>query len=397
MAHTLDIILAVILILRALRGWARGAISGIVSLIGLIGGVWVGLWASGDIVSRITNNSSSWLTTGLLRLGVVLVIIEVIHGLCMGLARWIRRASETVGLGLLDRIGGALLSVAATVLVVTVGATALAPILPPQWAQAIDESAVINSANRAVPPQISHEAARLVGQVADAFPKVFTGQDPRLPSDDPDDSAADSPGVRQAARSIVKVRSLSHQCDRASEGTGWVSSRHRVVTNAHVVAGSDGVTVQVGGEGARLRARVVAYDPNLDLAVLAVPSLEAPALPMASSVDTGDSTVIAGFPLDGPYTVRAARVRGTLMARGENIYGDGDVVRKILSLRGTVQPGNSGGPLLTTDGKVAGTIFARSTSQPQTGYALTNRQTRQLIRSGTHDSTPASTGRCSIA
>ena len=155
--------------------------------------------------------------------------------------------------------------------------------------------------------------------------------------------------------------------------------------------------MQVGGEGARLRARVVAYDPNLDLAVLAVPSLEAPALPMASSVDTGDSTVIAGFPLDGPYTVRAARVRGTLMARGENIYGDGDVVRKILSLRGTVQPGNSGGPLLTTDGKVAGTIFARSTSQPQTGYALTNRQTRQLIRSGTHDSTPASTGRCSIA
>ena len=113
MAHTLDIILAVILILRALRGWARGAISGIVSLIGLIGGVWVGLWASGDIVSRITNNSSSWLTTGLLRLGVVLVIIEVIHGLCMGLARWIRRASETVGLGILDRIGGALLSVAA--------------------------------------------------------------------------------------------------------------------------------------------------------------------------------------------------------------------------------------------------------------------------------------------
>ena len=397
MAHTLDIILAVILILRALRGWARGAISGIVSLIGLIGGVWVGLWASGDIVSRITNNSSSWLTTGLLRLGVVLVIIEVIHGLCMGLARWIRRASETVGLGILDRIGGALLSVAATVLVVTVGATALAPILPPQWAQAIDESAVINTANRAVPPQISHEAARLVGQVADAFPKVFTGQDPRLPSDDPDDSAADSPGVRQAGRSIVKVRSLSHQCDRASEGTGWVSSRHRVVTNAHVVAGSDGVTVQVGGEGARLRARVVAYDPNLDLAVLAVPSLEAPALPMASSVDTGDSTVIAGFPLDGPYTVRAARVRGTLMARGENIYGDGDVVREILSLRGTVQPGNSGGPLLITDGKVAGTIFARSTSQPQTGYALTNRQTRQLIRSGTHDSTPASTGRCSIA
>lgn len=90
-------------------------------------------------------------------------------------------------------------------------------------------------------------------------------------------------------------------------------------------------------------------------------------------------------------------MRGAITARGENIYGDDDVVREILSLRGTVQPGNSGGPLLTTDGKVAGTIFARSTSQPQAGYALTNRETRQLIRSGTYGSTPASTGRCSVA
>lgn len=397
MAHILDITLAVILILRALRGWTRGAISGIASLIGLIGGVWVGLWASGDIVSRITNNSSSWLATGPLRFGVVLVIVEVIYGLCNGLARRTCHASETAGLGALDRIGGALLSATATALVVAVGATALAPLLPPQWTQAIDESAVINTTNRAIPPQINHEAARLIGQMADTFPKVFTGQDPRLPGDAPDDSAANSPGVRQAARSIVKVRSLSHQCDRASEGTGWVSSPHRVVTNAHVVAGSDTVTVQVGGQGARLRARVVAYDPDLDLAVLAVPKLKAPALTMTSSVDAGDSTVIAGFPLDGPYTVNAARVRGAITARGENIYGDDDVVREILSLRGTVQPGNSGGPLLTTDGKVAGTIFARSTSQPQAGYALTNRETRQLIRSGTYGSTPASTGRCSVA
>ena len=396
MAHTLDIILAVILILRALCGWARGASVGLVRLLGLMGGVWVGLWASGEIVPRITSESSSWFATGALRIGVVLVIAEILHGFCVGLARRIRHASEAAGLGTLDRIGGALLSAAATALVVTVGATALAPILPPRWTQAIDESAVINTANRAVPPQINRGAARLVGQVADTFPKVFTGQDPRLPGDVPDDSATSSSGVRQAARSIVKVRSLARQCDRASEGTGWVSSRHRVVTNAHVVAGSGQVTVQVGGDGARLQARVVAYDPNLDLAVLAVPNLNAPSLTMASSVGTGDSTVIAGFPLDGPYTTEAARVRGTITARGENIYGDSDVVREILSLRGTVQPGNSGGPLLTTDGKVTGTIFARSTSQPQTGYALTNRETRQLIKSGIYDSTPASTGRCSI-
>ncbi|MBD4650944.1 serine protease, partial [Xanthomonas citri pv. citri] len=117
--------------------------------------------------------SSSWLATGPLRFGVVLVIVEVIHGLCNGLARRICHASETAGLGALDRIGGALLSATATALVVAVGATALAPLLPPQWTQAIDESAVINTTNRAIPPQINHEAARLIGQMADTFPKVF--------------------------------------------------------------------------------------------------------------------------------------------------------------------------------------------------------------------------------
>ncbi|GAE77021.1 trypsin-like serine protease [Cutibacterium acnes JCM 18918] len=65
--------------------------------------------------------------------------------------------------------------------------------------------------------------------MADTFPKVFTGQDPRLPGDAPDDSAANSPGVRQAARSIVKVRSLSHQCDRASEAPD--GSAHRTASS----------------------------------------------------------------------------------------------------------------------------------------------------------------------
>ena len=175
-----------------------------------------------------------------------------------------------------------------------------------------------------------------------------------------------------------------------------MSSRHRVVTNAHVVAGSNQVTVQVGGTGARLRARVVSYDPDMDLAVLAVPDLRSPALTMASTVKDGDPTVVAGFPLDGPYTLEAATVRGSIMARGENIYGTDTVVREILSLRGTVRPGNSGGPLLTTDGKVAGTIFARSTAQPQTGYALSNDQTRRFIRAGANDTTAAATGWCTV-
>ena len=396
MPHILDVILVVYLTMRAMAGWMRGAVVGVASLIGLVLGVWAGLWTSGIVADQFFDENWTWLAAGAVRVCITLVIAEIIQGICVHIAQHIHRAFNSVGLGNVDRFGGSVLNVIATALVVTVAATALSPILPPSWTEAIDESSVITQTNRVIPDEVNEAAARLVGRAADTFPKVFADEAPSLPAPAPDDETVTTPGVRRAAQSIVKVRSLAPRCDRASEGTGWVSSRHRVATNAHVVAGSNQVTVQVGGSGARLQARVVSYDPDMDLAVLAVPDLHAPALTMASAVKDGDPTVVAGFPLDGPYTLEAATVRGSIMARGENIYGTDTVVREILSLRGTVRPGNSGGPLLTTDGKVAGTIFARSTAQPQTGYALSNNQTRKFIRAGANDTTAAATGWCTV-
>lgn len=60
-----------------------------------------------------------------------------------------------------------------------------------------------------------------------------------------------------------------------------------------------------------------------------------------------------------------------MQARGQNIYSDAMVTREIYSIRSTVRPGNSGGPLLTTKGRVYGVVFARSTSDNETGYVLT--------------------------
>ncbi|MGK2310491.1 MarP family serine protease [Cutibacterium sp. V947] len=396
MPHILDVILMAGLTMRAVAGWRRGTIVGMASLIGLVLGVWAGLWTSGVVADEFFDENWTWLTAGAVRICIIVVAVELIHAICVHTAQRLRRVSDSVGLGNVDRFGGSVLNVIATALVVTVAATTLSPILPPPWTEAVDESSVIAQTNRVIPERVNDAAARLVGRAADTFPRVFAGDAPSLPASAPADDAVTTPGVRRAAQSIVKVRSRAPQCDRASEGTGWVSSRHRVVTNAHVVAGSEHVTVQVGGAGARLRARVVSYDPDTDLAILAVPDLDAPALTMASSVGDGESTIVAGFPLDGPYTLEAVTVRGSMLARGENIYGTGAVVREILSLRGTVRPGNSGGPLLTTDGKVAGTIFARSTTQPQTGYALSNNQTRTFIRGGVNANTAASTGRCIV-
>ncbi|MGX1242844.1 S1-C subfamily serine protease [Streptomyces pseudovenezuelae] len=150
-------------------------------------------------------------------------------------------------------------------------------------------------------------------------------------------------------------------CGKVLEGTGFVFGDRRVMTNAHVVGGVDEPTVQIGGEGRKYDATVVLYDWERDIAVLDVPDLDAPALQFTSEdAASGDSAIVAGFPENGSYDVRSARVRGRIDAHGPDIYHRGTVNRDVYSLYATVRQGNSGGPLLTPQGKVYGVVFAKS-------------------------------------
>jgi S1-C subfamily serine protease len=117
---------------------------------------------------------------------------------------------------------------------------------------------------------------------------------------------------------------------------------------------------------------VVLYDWQRDIAVLDVPGLKAPELHFATTDErTRDDAIVAGFPENGPFDVRAARVRDRIQANGPDIYHRGTVHRDVYSLYATVRQGNSGGPLLTPEGKVAGVVFAKSLDDSNTGYALT--------------------------
>jgi S1-C subfamily serine protease len=165
------------------------------------------------------------------------------------------------------------------------------------------------------------------------------------------------------------------------------------MTNAHVVAGVAQPTVRATG-GDVLDARVVAYDPLRDLAGLFVPGLDAPALRFDPTAQRGDAAVVAGFPRGGPYRLDAARVREQISARGPDIYGRAQVTRQVLSLFTTIQPGNSGGPLLSSDGRVYGVIFAKSVDDPQTGYALTVAEAQRVANPAATATTGVSTGDC---
>jgi S1-C subfamily serine protease len=228
------------------------------------------------------------------------------------------------------------------------------------------------------------------------FPKVFESLGPEriLPIDPPDGAVAQSKAVRDAARSIVKVTGIARSCSRSQEGSGWVVAPEKVVTNAHVVAGERSQVVRIGGTGTAYDAHVVLFDPKRDIAVLDVPGLPAPPLKLGPDVGRGVSAVVAGFPENGPYTVGAARVRQVIEATGNDIYDRPGIERQVYSLYPKVRPGNSGGPLLGTDGKVIGIVFATSLDDPNTGYALTMREAAPILEQAPGANTPVRTGGC---
>jgi S1-C subfamily serine protease len=198
-----------------------------------------------------------------------------------------------------------------------------------------------------VPPR---RALRALARV-DPFPSIAG---PAPPGGRPDPSVLREPGVRRAAPSVVRV--LGTACGLGVSGTGWVAGRGLVVTNAHVVAGQDDTTVDSAGNPP-LPARAVAFDARNDVAVLRVGGLTAPPLEQAEP-RAGSSGAVLGYPENGPLTARSARIGRTTAVLSVDAYGRGPVPRRITSLRARVRPGNSGGPVLDSSGRVVGTVFA---------------------------------------
>jgi S1-C subfamily serine protease len=173
-----------------------------------------------------------------------------------------------------------------------------------------------------------------------------------------------------------------------------VVAPQRVITNAHVVAGTDQVQVEISPNNA-LDAEVVSYDPEVDVAILKVPGLRAPVLPLAPKpAISGLSGLVLGYPLDGPYTASAARVRDRIHLRGPDIYNASTVVRNVYTVRAVVRSGNSGGPLLDGSGQVLGLVFGAAVDNDETGFVLADEEIANQVAAAPNQHTEVSTGSC---
>ncbi len=397
----LDLLLIVVVIAAALAGYRRGFVAGALGFVGFVGGAVVGVLVAPPIARTV----GSWfggVASGE-RGQAVIVLVGVLA--LIGLGRFAASSIGEVLHGritwrparLVDSAGGAALSAVAVLLVAWFLASTVVHSPFPLLARQATDSRILATVDRAVPATTRTwftDFRKIV--VATGVPQVFgrIGAERIAPVVVPDPTVVNAAGVTAARQSVVKIVGVAPSCERRLEGSGFVIAPGRVLTNAHVVAGVQAPRVYTDG-GTVLRARVVLYDPERDVAVLAVPGLDRPALTWAAAADVGASAVVAGFPENGPYLVSAARVRSVIDAQGLDIYQDQMVSREVYALRATVHPGNSGGPLLTPDGHVYGVVFAKSPTDDSTAYALTHAEVAPAVAAGTNATAPVSTLACS--
>ena len=391
----LDLILIVLAAAFAVAGYRQGFIVGVLSCIGFLVGAAVGATFSPSVAKFLVHG-----TTQQALVAIILVFIAAMIGQLLAslLGVTVRSRVTWRPVATVDALGGAAVSVLSVLIIAWFIGSAVVNAPFPAVARQVRSSEVLRGVNDVMPPPaltMFSDFRRLIDKspYTQVFGALGINGSANVPP--PNKAVQAWPVVKKTRNSVVKIwGEAKYTCDRSLEGSGFVVSPEHVLTNAHVVAGmTNGPFVSFGG-GSGLPATVVLFDWNNDVAILYVPGLHAQPLRFADSAARGSSAVVVGYPENGPFRADPARVGSQWAASGPNIYRTGTVTREIYAVRATVEPGNSGGPLLSKSGKVYGVIFAASTSARDTGFALTASVVRPDVRLGGNATTRVSTRGC---
>lgn len=383
----------VVAVLAAMTsGWRQGGLASLLSAVGILAGFIIGLGVA-PLVLQITDQVG---IRFLLALGMLILLIGLGQLLGSALGHAIRDRMKTKSGQRVDSSFGAILMSVFSLVLIWLIATPMATSLSNSVGKGVRESAILREVNKVMPDELTQLPRSISGMLNDSGlpPVMMPWEDgSSVDVEAPNIEVADQAMVQDIRPSVVHVIADADGCRRRMMGSGFVTADNYVVTNAHVVAGTQ--TAYVDTVVGIKEARVVYYNPEVDIAVLRAENLGLEPLAWADGpAYTGDDAVVMGFPHSGPFTANAARIRERVNIAGPDIYSNSRVERESYILRGTVVQGNSGGPLISSDGTVLGLIFGASVDDTDTGYAITAEEVRAHVGDVTRFENSVDTQEC---
>ena len=250
----LDIGVVAIAILFAVSGWRRGAIAAGLAFFGVVLGAVAGILIAPHVLVHISEGR--WRAIVGIGLVILLVIIGEMAGMVLGSAA--RGVMISPGARALDSTIGAVLQAIGVIVAAWLLAVPLTHSSMPQIASAVTGSRVLGDVNEVAPSWL-RAFPRQFADLLDpsGLPDVIgpVAPSPIVPVDPPDPGVLQTPVAGSAAaESVLRIHGIASSCQRALRGPGFVVATERVVTNAHVVAGTSSISVDTA-QGA-LKAQV---------------------------------------------------------------------------------------------------------------------------------------------
>jgi S1-C subfamily serine protease len=388
--NLVDLVIVVGVAIALGNGFRRGFWLSLSQYLGLVIGVIIGAALAPAVLDTLS-------VTGTFRSFGALMVLVIAGAMGSTLGYWVgepirMRLLMQPGRGRTDSVAGAVFSALAVLSVAWFLGLSLARGPSPTLAQLIHRSVIVRSLDSVAPrpPAFLARVEAILSGVH--FPAVFSGLSEPSIAPNPLPGSVDTPGIHAAAQVTVKIAGSG--CGGTVYGSGFPVAGNQVLTNAHVVAGTQG-TVIYSQQGQGLKATVVLFDARRDVAILYVPRLTLRVLSTAAA-QRGTQGAAIGYPGGGPEQISPAVIDDELTAQGRDIYGRDLVVRDIWVIQADVKPGDSGGPLVDRDGNVIGVVFASSTSQRGQAYALTNAEVKPDIDGARGKTQAVDVGQCSL-